>query len=246
MKQTVIMLSLVILAITSRAQGIYNDGARIVSETGSYWVIGSGGFTLTSQSAATPTTMANLTINSGASLTIGAGNFLTVSSTLTNNGTGGVVIESSSVGTGSLIVNAVAVSETGNTFARRWMPVANSSPTWHLTSSSVTGQSVSGFLGANANIPTSGSNRAMQDYNESTNKWNTYYTTGEGDITPGKGYCMLTGSAAAVTFTGKLNAKTYEVATTKTGTYGWSCIGNPYSSAIKINTAADEIGRAHV
>ena len=139
MKQILLLLSLVILAITSRAQGIYNEGARIVSESGTYWVIGSGGFTLTSQSSATPATMANLTINSGASLTIGAGNFLTVSSTLTNNGTGGVVIESSGAGTGSLIVNTVAVSETGTTIARRWMPVANSSPTWHLASSSVTG-----------------------------------------------------------------------------------------------------------
>jgi hypothetical protein len=120
------------------------------------------------------------------------------------------------------------------------MPVANSSPTWHLASSSVTGQTVSGFLTANTNIPTSGSNRAMKEYNESINDWNDYYTTGTSDITPGKGYCMLTGSASAVTFTGKLNASTYNIATTKTGSYGWNCIGNPYSSAIKINTAADE------
>jgi len=34
MKQIALLLSIVILGISSRAQGIYNNGARIVSESG--------------------------------------------------------------------------------------------------------------------------------------------------------------------------------------------------------------------
>ena len=181
--------------------------------------------------------VSDVTVASGSVLTIAPGAAFTVSGTLTNNSTGGVVIQSDTKGTGSLIVNASAGS--GTTIAQRWMPYLNASPTWHLTSSPVTGQSVSGFLSANSNIPTSGSNRAMLDYKESTNLWNPYYTTGTGDITPGKGFCMLTGTAAAITFTGTLNAATYDVATARTGSYGWNCIGNPYTSAIKINEKTD-------
>ena len=234
MKQPILLLLLVILTITSVAQGIYNDNARIVSDAGSYWVIGSGGFTLTSQNATHPDTMANLTINNGASLIIAAGTFLTVSNTLTNNGPGGVVIQSDATGTGSLIANSVA--GTGTTSAHQYM---TGNPAWHQTSSPVTGQSVSNFLTANTSIATNGANRAMMDYNESINLWNPYYTTGTGNITAGKGFCMLTTTSDSVIFTGTLNASTYTVATTKTGNYGWNSIGNPYSSAIKINSAAD-------
>ena len=41
MKQIALLLSIVILGISSRAQGIYNNGARIVSESGTSLRLGS-------------------------------------------------------------------------------------------------------------------------------------------------------------------------------------------------------------
>ncbi len=70
MKQIALILSLVILGISSRAQGIYNNGARIVSESGTSWVISGGNITLTSESATNLASVANLKIESGATLTL--------------------------------------------------------------------------------------------------------------------------------------------------------------------------------
>ncbi len=59
-------------------QAIINNGALIVSQPGSYWMVKNGNFTLTSQSATNTTSMANLKVSSGASLTLDASSFLTV------------------------------------------------------------------------------------------------------------------------------------------------------------------------
>ena len=175
----------------------------------------------------------DVSIASGVAITIASQASLSITGTLTNNSVGGIVIQSDASGTGSLIVNAVAGP--GTAIAQRYM----SGTHWHLTSSPVSGQSVSNFLSANSAIATKGSDRGMMDYNELSNLWNAYYTTGAGNITIGKGYSMRTGTSAAVTFTGFLNASTYNVTTTKTANYGWNCIGNPYTSAIYINSAAN-------
>lgn len=218
------------------AQGIYNSGARIVSDAGSYWVIGTGNFTLTSSDATKLVSMANLTINSGASLTIPPTSCLTVTGTLANAATGGVVIQSDGTnGTGSLI--AVASSSSGTAFVQRWM----SAGSWHLISSPVV-QTVSDFLTANNNIATkSPSSRGMMDYNPATNSWNTLFTdgSGNGSLGAGRGFSLrLAGltpgtNDAAVTFTGALQAGTQSITGLSAGL--WNCIGNPYSSAIGIN-----------
>ncbi|MDD2964013.1 MAG: hypothetical protein PHU33_08700, partial [Bacteroidales bacterium] len=69
----IILISLMaaILQITL-AQSIYNNGARIVGTTGSYWVVDNGDFTLTSASPANLAQMANLTIAADASITLPA------------------------------------------------------------------------------------------------------------------------------------------------------------------------------
>ena len=87
MKKTILILSMVVLALASQAQGIYNSGARIVSQSGSYWVISGGNITLTSESATNLASVANLKIESGATLALTSASFLTVAGALQNSGT---------------------------------------------------------------------------------------------------------------------------------------------------------------
>jgi len=87
MKKAIFILSMVVLALASQAQGIYNSNARIVSQSGSYWVISGGNITLTSESATNLASVANLKIESGATLTLTSASFLTVAGALQNSGT---------------------------------------------------------------------------------------------------------------------------------------------------------------
>jgi len=78
---------MVVLALASQAQGIYNNNARIVSQSGSYWVISGGNITLTSESATNLASVANLKIESGATLTLTSASFLTIAGTIQNSST---------------------------------------------------------------------------------------------------------------------------------------------------------------
>ncbi|MDX9882175.1 MAG: T9SS type A sorting domain-containing protein [Prolixibacteraceae bacterium] len=151
----------------------------------------------------------NLTVNSGASLTI----------------------QSSGSGTGSLIVSG---TPSGTITCQRYMTVGK----WHLVSPTASGQNVADFLTANTGIPTNGSNRGMMDYNTTSNSWNSYYTTGTGTMDAGKGYSARVSSDGNLVFSGTLTAGSKNVSVSRTGDNGWNCIGNPYPSAIGMNTSA--------
>jgi len=83
-----ILISTIIFApgIVMRAQGIYNSGARIVSESGTYWVVSGGNNTLTSESATNLASVANLKIENGTTLTLTSASYLTVGGNLQNSG----------------------------------------------------------------------------------------------------------------------------------------------------------------
>lgn len=177
-----------------------------------------------------PTSGTDVTIPSGKTPVIGATtpadcNDLNVSGTLT--------IQSSSSGTGSLKINGTS---TGNVSCERYM----TGSAWHVVSPIAEGGSISTFIQAAGNsIPTSGSNYGMMDYNETGNSWNSYFTTATaGNLTAGKGYNIRRSANGVVTFTGTLTSGTKTVNITKAGSEGWNCIGNPYTSAINMNTAA--------
>ena len=87
MKKIILFLIIVVYALGLQAQSIYNDGARIISQPGTYWVVEGGNFTLTSTNANYPTAIDNLTIGNGATLSTAASTYLNVSGTLLNNGT---------------------------------------------------------------------------------------------------------------------------------------------------------------
>lgn len=82
----------------------------------------------------------NATIRTNGLLTIESNGSLDISGTLTNNaGASGLVIESTGAGTGSLITSGTV---TGDITVQRYIPGA--SEDWHLVSSPVSGQGISG------------------------------------------------------------------------------------------------------
>jgi hypothetical protein len=178
-----------------------------------------------------PTSATDVSIPTGKTVVIGP----TVTASCKNlTVTGSLTIQSSGSGTGSLIFSGTA---TGSVNCQRYMTNGK----WHLISPTASGQTVADFLTANTNIPTSSTTRGMMDYNTLGNSWNSYYptTSASGSIDAGKGYAARIATAdGTITFTGTLTSGTKTVSLTTTG-QGWNCVGNPYTSAISMNTTAD-------
>ena len=192
------------------------------------------------QAPASPAVCNTLTIQDGASLTIAAGNSLTVSGSIANaTVNSGLVIESNASGTGSLIATN-GTTGSGTALIERYMPEL----VWHIVSSPAGGQTVTDFIGDNTGIPyipASGllpDRYGMMDYDPALDKWNDYFTDAtaitEGSLGIGKGYMVRVMNVVNnLRFKGVINP-TFTVSVST----GWNCIGNPFTSAIRINTAA--------
>ncbi|MCK3685501.1 hypothetical protein [Maribellus sp. YY47] len=176
----------------------------------------------------------NIVPTSDYNVTIPAG--LTNYPTLSSSGVcNDLTIQSSSSSTGSLLgqenltVNGTVTVEqylTGNA--------------WHLVSSPAPGGEIFSFLLSNANIPANGDSRGMMDYDEPSNDWNEFFTDAEGgSLTAGKGFSLRTNADGVVRYTGTLASGTVSPTVSRTGNYGWNCVGNPFPSAIFINENAD-------
>ena len=240
MKKTILLFLCVAIALAGMAQGIYNSGANMVSQSGNYVVVNNGNFTLTSQNADNPASFANLKIEAEASLTIEPQSYLTVSGTLTNSaGITGLVIQSNATGTGSLINSTAGVYA----IAERWM----SGDIWHLISPTAIGQTVSEFIGDTGNsIARNTTNYGLAPYRQTDNEWE-YFKVGNitGNLdTRAKGYQVLRATGAGtgqgnadydgiVSFKGKLAANDTTIAITRTS-FGWNLIGNPYPCAMNV------------
>ncbi len=142
-------------------------------------------------------------------------------------------IASNATGTGSLIISGI-VSGAGSASVQRYMTTDR----WHIVSSPVAGQSIANFLTSNGNVATDDVGaRGMMDYDPDLNDWNNYFTNSTlGNLETGKGFSMRTNANSAVTFSGTLNAGT--LSTTGMASGLWNCVGNPYTSAIGINTGS--------
>jgi len=249
MKKPTITGLLLVWGMLSFAQGIYNNGARIVSTTGSYWVVDNGSFTLTSTSSTNLAQMANLTITGDASLTIASTSFLTVSGTLLNSsGTDGLVLQSDASGSASLIQSSASVNATQQRYIAGW----SDNHGWHFLSSPVASQAISPeFVDVTAN-PMS----ALVDFyrwSEPLDLWvniknlSSTYNQGSGEVyfsnevspafVNGKGYLVAYQSLVTKNFSGTLNYESVSVTglskTEATGYSGWNLIGNPFPSAIQ-------------
>lgn len=228
---------------------VYNNGARIVSESGVHWVIDNGDFTLKSESATNLTTFVNLDIMGDASLTLTPKSYLTVSGTLINNsGSDGLVLQSTVAGTTSLIHSTAAIEATAERYIAAWTDLNHG---WHFLSSPVAAQAISPSF-----VNISGTMSADVDlykWSEPENLWinikngagtynqGTGSTNWSNDASPlfetGKGYLTAYGAIQTKQFIGNLNVANVAITgmTYTTGkTYkGWHLVGNPFSSAIK-------------
>lgn len=165
-----------------------------------------------------------------------------------------LTIESSETSSGSLIM-AGTFSGTGTVTYKRWMEGTK----WHMVSSPVVGQGIATFLNDNTNnsIATFNSTNGLiqyyglADYIEENNTWNGYYnktiltdvwnnmqTVPDGNFTSAKGYEIRRGSNGTVMFTGSPGIPLTKTIIRPVDTKGWNCIGNPFTSALAINSDA--------
>ena len=239
MKQKLLLLTAVLSCIIqSYAQTgtIYNNGAHIVSTSGSYWVVDNGNVALTSESSVNLANMANLNIEADASLTITPKSYLTVNGNLTNSATNaGLVLQSTSVGTASLIHGTANVAATVN----RYLPGA--SQAWHLLSSPMVAQPINSAFTAEP-----ATSYDFYSWYEPSDIWVNFKNSTEpptwitaninANFNPGKGSLVAyTGTGLTKQFIGNLNAGAVSVSLTNTGAgvyAGYNLVGNPYPSAM--------------
>lgn len=170
-------------------------------------------------------TVKDVTVNAGQQVTIASGSTLTAS--------GNLILKSDNAGTASLIGTTTVA---GTTSAECYLTGGK----WHVVSPIAAGGSISTFIQITENaIPVNGSSQyGMMDYNEATNLWKDYFTAStSGNLTSGQGYSLRRSADGVVTFSGTLFSGTKTVSLTKLGE-GWNCIGNPYTSAIGMNSLA--------
>jgi hypothetical protein len=179
-----------------------------------------------------------LLIDNPATLTIPANGKMTVSGDTKIKTDYGLALLSDASGTGSLITGTS--SGTGFAVAKRYM----TTDAWHIVSSPLLGQTISGFLTSNSSVATSEDDavRGMMDYNPELNDWNDYFSNASGGkLETSQGFCMRTNASSTVTFNGFLQTG-FQQASGLTSEK-WNCIGNPYTSAIGINTGSSSISR---
>ena len=183
----------------------------------------------------------NITINSGAKLIISAGATLTVSGTVTNiDGASALELQSDATGTGSLIHNTDNVQATVNRY------ISGSTEAWHLLSSPVSDQSISGDWLPSGTYG-NGTGYDLYMWDESTNCWiyklNTTATVNWNTAHPsanfvvGRGYLYSVQAANPVKqFTGSLNNGNQSFPLTANSTNlsltGFNLVGNPYPSSV--------------
>jgi hypothetical protein len=113
MKTKLIFMLFFAWAFTANAQIIYVNGAHIVCNPGSHWVLNEGDFTLFAPQADLPASFSHFRIGPNASLTVAPTSFLTINGTLTNlSGMDGLVLQSGSDGTASLMHNTPNIEAT--------------------------------------------------------------------------------------------------------------------------------------
>lgn len=188
--------------------------------------------------AATPAICNDLTINSNAVLTINTGKALTVNGSITNNaGNNGIIIQSDVSGSGSLIHN------TNNVGASIQRYITGGPLKWHIISSPVSAQSISGDWTPSGTLG-DGTGYDFYAYDEASATWLNQKIIGNNIHTfqVGKGYLIDYQSAnSSKTFVGYMNNSTNSLAISanNTGEYaGINLLGNPYPSSIDWKAAS--------
>lgn len=182
-----------------------------------------------------PTSTTDVTIPSGKTAVITAGTSADCNN-ISIDAAGSLTIQSTSAtNAGSLIVVGTA---TGNVTFESYLAETGK---WHVVAAPVASQNIWDFatLAGNSIAEKTGK-RAVTEYNESTNTWDTNYPTAdtEGSFSAGSGYSMLRSEAGVVSYTGSINTSDVSKLLTR-NLYGWNALGNPYTSAINATVSAD-------
>jgi len=229
MKQLISLFAAMLLcSIQSYAQtgAIHNNGAHIKSTGGSYWVVDNGNFTLKSNSADNPAQFSNLIIQEDAAVTITPTSYVTVSGALSNpSGINGLVLQSTSAGTASLIH---ATPEVNATIRRHVTGSASlTAMTYHL---------LSVLLMQDAD-PLSGifTGAYLYQFDESKIPDEAWVSLGTATNTPlsiSKGYMIyVPQDSNTYVFEGPINAGDFSPTVTYSGNH-YNLVPNPYPSAI--------------
>jgi len=183
----------------------------------------------------------NLAISVAGSVTISPAKSLTVTGTLTNNaGTGGLAIQSSGSGTGSLIHSTASVNATVQRYIADaiWTTWDDG---WHFLSSPVSAQAINPAF-----TVTPEAEYDFYTWYEPENVWVNFKNTSTAptwgtannastNFLVGKGYLVAYKTASTKTFTGVLNVGnvSYSNLTVSSGVNNsWHLLGNPFTSAV--------------
>lgn len=175
----------------------------------------------------------NFTISVDGKFNIDPGKSMTVGANLSNSGS--LTIQSDASGSGSLIVSGTSSGNVNyNCYLTRNV--------WHLGSPPVENQSINTLLTTSANsIAMNGANYGVTTYDVANNNWSAFYTSATtGNFASGTGYLMRRQTTdGTVLFSGPIADQNVSVTPVTTGLNRWNLIGNPFTSAISINSGAD-------
>ena len=185
-----------------------------------------------------------LVVEAGASVDVAPTGTLTVNSDLSVASDNSFVVQSG----GSLIVYG-AVPSGNRVKVQRYIAAANWSSGrdgWHFLSSPVAAQAITGSF-----VPTGGGNDFdMYVHDEPTHYWKNQKDGANAalfvNFTPGKGYLVAYQQAGTKEFVGTLNTASISgINLTNSGNddiYGFTFVGNPYSSALNWDNSAGAYG----
>lgn len=190
----------------------------------------------------------NISINSGGSLIVDAGAALTVSGSISNYaGITGLVLKSTSAGTGQLLCGS-AVQATVENYLSPYGSATDGC--YHYVSSPVSDMNIQTYFGDLQSVTddfylfseTQNSWINARTY-ESSYAWNNdFYTANRNswNFQVGRGYLVAVGAAVTKLFTGTLNAGNViiPVSYSATAGKGYNLIGNPFPASLDLGTSA--------
>lgn len=160
-------------------------------------------------------------------------------SLVNNNGVDGLVLQSSSSGSATLIHNSNNVPAT----VQRYV---HGSQYFHVISTPVTGQTIKNFISENTGVIAYNANPttspgvpiyAMRHYTAGTG-WSAYYIAANlgtlGNVIPGTAYTIGHAASGTLSFKGLLVNTAQTKALSGSGT-GWNGIGNPFAASLWVN-----------
>lgn len=223
MKKLTFLFFTAMLMKVGFCQTITNNDAYFTGNSGVFWVIDNGNFTLKSENSENVINLGNLLIENDASLIVIPTSYLTVDGTISNySDADGLVLKSTDQGTASLLHYSNATSAT----IERYISGSSNLTTfaYHLVSVPLmpaTNSTSMLFTGA-----------YLYDFDEAGNVWHSTGTSTSTILDETRGYMVyLPENSHTYTFEGPMNAGSFNALVTHAG-QGFNLVPNPYPSAI--------------